>query len=122
MNSFNFSGDWAESKKNCLTFLIGGNLHLILFLIVQYLSKNTGNMLAELFYRFYSVFVLIDMFTMAILYKCYWGRSIINEMENDGRWHFDKENHKYSLRQDHDRNVLSEHINEFFDRGVQLDN
>src|SRR3989304_639972 len=93
-----FTLDWREGKKNCLTFIIGANLHLFLFLFIQYLAKNSGNMYIELFYRFYFVFVIIDVIAMAILYKCYWGRSIVNEMGAEDNWEYDAEKHKYARK------------------------
>ena len=77
-NRFTVERDWSESKKYFLTFLSGGGLHLLFFLLLQYLARDTKNMLIELFYKFYLVFVLVDVFIMAILYKLYWGRSIVD--------------------------------------------
>jgi hypothetical protein len=96
--------EWREGKKNCLTFIIGANIHLMLFLFIQYLAKHTGNMFIELLYRFYFVFVIIDVIAMAILYKCYWGRSIVNEMGAEDNWEYDEDRHRYSRKPKQDNN------------------
>lgn len=97
MNSLSYTKDWAESKKNCLTLMIGLYLHFFFFLSLEYLLKR-GSFLAELLRRFYGVFLFIDCFIMCCVYKSYWGRSIINEIDqNEDIWKLDKKN-KYHRR------------------------
>ena len=89
--------NWSESQRNCFTFAIGGTLHVLLYVTLQYLARVNSSPYLELLSRFYGFIVLIDAFTMAILYKVYWGRSILNEMSDDkDKWELDEKNHTYT--------------------------
>ena len=99
MQNYVYPTSWKESKKNCLTFLLGANLHVVLFVVIQYFAKTSQNMLVELFFRFYFLFFIIDAIAMAIIYKSYWGRSIVNEFVGRKGWLFDSKTHTYTKRE-----------------------
>lgn len=47
--------------------------------------------------EYWKYFVVIDAISMAIIYKCYYGRSIVNEVtaEDNEVWDYDKKTHQY---------------------------
>lgn len=91
---------WSESQKNCFTLVIGGSLHVLMYITLQYLARVYQSAYLELLSRFYGFFFLIDAVTMAIIYKLYWGRSIMNEVsDNRDQWLLDEEKHLYSRKQ-----------------------
>lgn len=98
----NFRKDWSESKKNSFTFIIGGTFYVLLYVFLEYISKNTGNLFIELLHKFFLYFIIIDILTMAILYKTYFGRSILKEIDPfaESEWTYDKEEHKYKRNKD----------------------
>ena len=97
INNINYTKEWNESKKNCFTFIIGATLYAILYVIFEYLSRSSGRLVFQMINKFFLYFVIIDVITMAVIYKLYWGRSILNETipNEDVEWEFDKEEHKY---------------------------
>lgn len=120
MNGVPFTSSWKESKKNCITFLIGANLHLFFYLIIQKLADRGG--FAKMFYNFYYVFFLIDLITMAIIYKCYWGRSILHEIEEEDDKHvFDEKTHKYVNKRIRHEDIVNENIERFYDKAQDLE-
>ena len=108
MNAISYTKDWLESKKNCITFMIGLYLHFFFFLLLEYLSKSKfmGG-LCILFRQFYWYFIFIDGLTMAIKYKVYWGRNIMNELDGDDEWELD-DNHRYHRKDDINYNLRRE--------------
>lgn len=82
INALPFTSEWSESRKNCLTLFLGGNLYVIFFVFLEWIVKNStgGNFWAQAFRNFYFWFILVDAFSMAIVYKSYWGRSIFREI------------------------------------------
>ncbi len=111
---------WSESKKNIFTFIIGGTLYVLLYVFLEYLIKMTNNIFIELLHKFFLFFVIIDVIAMAVLYKLYWGRSILNEgiPNEDSNWVFDEEKHKYDKR----KNLEVDELRTFIDKSQQLDN
>jgi len=87
---------WKESKKNCFTLFLGANLHFFFFVFLEYCGRWTASPFFELFRRFYVIFVVIDMFVMGVIYKLYWGRTIVTELAPDNHgWIYDEATHQY---------------------------
>lgn len=118
INNINFTDNWNESKKNCLTLIVGGTLYVILYVLLEYLYKKTYNIFFDLMHKFFFYFVIVDAITMAVLYKLYWGRSIINEITpSEDKWHLDEENHKYKSHE----TLAYEDIRNFNNKSNKLD-
>lgn len=90
--------EWQEAQKNCLTFLVGGTLHVLFFVTLGYLSQVYKSPYLELISKYYLFFVFIDVFTMAALYKSYWGRLIFRELNPYEEDDYDEDNHKYTSK------------------------
>ncbi len=102
INNLNFTSEWNESKKNCFTLIIGGTLYVLLYIFLEYIHKKSGSMFIELLHKFFLYFIIIDIITMAIMYKLYWGRSILNEVipNEDTNWVLNEETHKFQRKKD----------------------
>jgi len=103
LNGLPVTSEWSESKKNCLTLLVGGNLYVLFFVLLEWIQKTTGEtgqFWAGSARNFYYWFIGIDAFAMAILYKRYWGRSILNEVTEhaEEEWDYDDADHKYKRK------------------------
>jgi methyl-accepting chemotaxis protein len=96
INNIEYTKDWYESKKNCFTLIIGGTLYILLYVLLEYLYHKTGNMFLRLLHKFFLGFVIVDAFGMAIMYKLFYGRSIMNELDPyaESEWQFDGERYK----------------------------
>lgn len=66
--------------KNLFVFLMGVTVYTFLYSWVGSLSKNDGSFL-YFFFNFFSYIILADGFSMAIIYKNYFSRSIFNEVK-----------------------------------------
>ena len=66
--------------KNLFVFLMGVTSYTFLYSWVGSLSKNDGSFL-YFFFNFFSYIILADGFSMAIIYKNYFSRSILNEVK-----------------------------------------
>lgn len=75
--------DWQESKKNIVTFLIGAISYVFLTSFLnskQYKAFIDANFLTFTLKNWLLWIIGIDVFAMAIVYKCYWGRTILSEL------------------------------------------
>lgn len=119
INNLEFTQSWAESKKNIFTFIIGATCYILLYVFAEYLQRKSGYLIFELFHKFFFYFVIVDAVAMAVLYKLYWGRSILNEtMPNeDSNWDFKEEDHKYTKR----KNLQEDEIRNFNEKSQKLD-
>tara|TARA_R100001163_G_C5067292_1_gene206295 strand:- start:2953 stop:3537 length:585 start_codon:yes stop_codon:yes gene_type:complete len=85
----------TDLKRNCLTAIIGSTCY---FLLWGYLHSNLGssfiiNAIKDWFYYL----VVIDVICIGIIYKTYYGRSIVNEIGGEEKedWAFDDRSHQY---------------------------
>jgi len=109
VNVLPMMAEWTESRKNCITLIIGLYLHFFFFIALEYIQGYSSNKIFELMRRFYLPFIFIDAFVMAIVYKCYWGRSILNETEDtDHRWDYDEQTHKYKRKLSQQQNLADQ--------------
>lgn len=74
---------WQESKKNIVTFLVGAISYVFLTSFLN--SKRYAGFTDANFFTFtlknWLLWIIgIDIFAMAIVYKCYWGRTILSEL------------------------------------------
>ncbi len=75
--------NWSESKKNITTLLVGGLLYIFLLSFVQsepYRPLVDSNFFLFTLKNWFLWIVLLDMTAMAIVYKNYWGRTILDEL------------------------------------------
>ncbi len=119
INNLQLTDGWKESKKNCLTFIVGATIYILLYVLAEYLQRKTGYLVFELFHKFFFYFVIIDAITMAVLYKLYWGRSILNEIipNENSNWVFKDDDHKYVKRE----NLEADEIRHFNQKSKKLD-
>lgn len=87
--------EWSDLKLNCTTLLMGTVLHI---LIVGYLkTKSNGNensFIGNLF-RWYYYLIVADMVCVGVIYKEYYGRSILAEVDDVENWEWDDNKKKY---------------------------
>lgn len=100
LRTFSFTENWEESKKNCLTFIFGSTFYVLLFCSLEYFCKLTKNLFLELITKFFLLFVGIDAVGMAIIYKLYYGRNILHEIDasREHEWILDDKTHKYNKK------------------------
>jgi len=109
-----FTKDCKDVKKNCLTFLLGSIIHFIFYgMLKEY--KLTG--MLKVITDFYVYIVLVDAIAMGVLYKTYYGRSILNEVAaiDEDDWDYDDEQHRYKRKKE------DFHDNEESEQSEQLD-
>lgn len=84
LNSLPWTADWTESKKNCLNLILGVNLYILFFVLLEWMKKSgVGGTLAffsDRFRNFYPYVIGADCFAVAILFKKYFNRSILTEL------------------------------------------
>jgi len=83
-------------KRNCLTFLIGVIIYVIIYIILKNLQLIYGKYLDAIIASFI-VILFADAITMAYIYKVYYGRNIFYELEDENHddWIYDEILHKY---------------------------
>ena len=68
----------ANGSKNVRTLIMGGILYILLH---AYLFSESNHLYK---YRYYFYYLLIlDAFVIGVIYKLYYGESIVNELSND---------------------------------------
>lgn len=75
--------DWKESKKNITTFLVGSVLYVFLLSFLQsnrYASLVNGTFVLFTLKNWFLWIIGIDITAMAIIYKNFWGRTILDEL------------------------------------------
>jgi hypothetical protein len=95
-----FSDEYmTDLKRNCLTVIAGA---ICYFLLYGYLVDNSSNSWTLLLKNWFGYFILFDVVMMGVIYRNYYGRSIINEIveqEPTEKWDYDPDNHLY-IRKD----------------------
>lgn len=85
------------------------------FLLYGYITSNYANShwILKALHDWYVYLMIIDTFSVGIIYRSYYGRSIINEVGDDrsGRWDYQPETHKYyksdlAIKEDYFRNKM----------------
>lgn len=94
----NFNSDIPNGKRNSRIFILGVILYcLIYILIINLWDKNyfSQNICDAIFWAGL-ILVLSDISIMGYIYRNYYGRNIINEMESvNDEWIWDDLTHKY---------------------------
>jgi hypothetical protein len=103
----------GDGAKNARTFLIGAIIYIALFMFLMHhglKNKFTNPILKTGFF----LILVVDMATMAYLYRSYYGRLITNEIlstdDEESKWKYSETNHKYKLKTEDDIQ-LEEEIN-----------
>jgi len=88
-----FGNKWSEARLNCLTLVLGGCMYFVLYgFLTEYSTKGFFKIMKD----FWIYFAFVDMVTMAILYRNFFGRPIMAEIDNTpGEWEYDEDNHRY---------------------------
>ena len=127
LNLFSYTSEWKESRKHCLNFIFGSTFYVTLFVFLQYLTKTTQHLFIELITKFFPLFVIIDALGMAIIYKIYWGRSILSEIDatREYNWTFDKKKHKYYkkdiLRNEKKKKKIEKELMNYYNKSDHID-
>jgi len=102
-----------DGAKNARTFLIGAIIYIALFMFLMHhglKNKFTNPILKTGFF----LILMVDMATMAYLYRSYYGRLITNEIlstdDDEGKWKYSETDHKYKMKTEDDVQ-LEEEIN-----------
>ena len=100
--SGNKQNNETDGKKNARTFIIGSIFYIILYMIVMHYSLRYSHIAGILKTGLIMLFG-VDIATMGYLYKSYYGRNIINEInDNDEDWKYIENSHKYKKKTDED--------------------
>ena len=93
-----FNSDIPDGKRNARIFILGIILYcLIYILIINLWDKNyfNKNICDAIFWAGLILF-LSDISIMGYIYRSYYGRSIINEIDSDQEeWLWDEQTHKF---------------------------
>lgn len=113
----------TDLRRNCLTFLIGS---IIYFLLRGYLQDHNINWITRTFIDWFWYLLAADVVAMGIIYREYYGRSIVEETFSDPeKWQWDAEQHKYvrtdlSQREEYFRDKLDA-LDQVGDKTFQVD-
>lgn len=103
----------SDLRRNCLTFLLGTVSY---FILRGYLESHQTNWLFKTIVNWFWYLVAADVITMGIIYREYYGRSLVQEAFTDpDKWNWDPKQHKYQ------RTELSEQQEYFRDKLDTLD-
>jgi hypothetical protein len=88
---------FTEGKRNCMTFMIGSFLYLVVYVIVKN-SLKFGVCMDPVLHALFPMWVA-DCSTMAYIYRNHYGRNIMHEMSTEGEdersWVYDEATHRY---------------------------
>lgn len=79
-----------DGSVNVRTLILGGIMYIITHAII-----SNPNSSMYLYKNYLLYFFLLDVFAMGIIYKKYYGRSILKEMNEYDTDIYDEKNHKY---------------------------
>jgi hypothetical protein len=125
--------DDSVGKQNAKTFLFGSLCHIFFFGLIAILHrKYPQSFIFEILYCYYPWIFLADIITMGILYKLYFGRSIVRELlpyetdEYDEATHTFKSTKKISIDEeldklDEDMNYKPSKVVQNFDDNLKID-
>ena len=100
--------DMEDGKRNVRVLFIALNLYIFGYMILHQL-KDT-NVFANMLFTNYYLFFLADAFCSAILYKLYYGRTVLSELDPQEEDIFDNETHKY-YKKEHLEDLLQRNVN-----------
>lgn len=92
----------SDGQKNCMTFLFGVILWVLIWVGIYSLKKHV---LYDAIRTGFIVILLADISVMAYIYKSYYGRLIFNEIDETDEntdWKFNKKTKKYNKKTDLD--------------------
>lgn len=89
-----------HGRRNCRVFFIGSFLYAMVFVFLKTMSLRGIDMMWEAALWGLLIVFVVDVMTVGILYKQFFGRSILCEVndQDDDRWSYDGETHKYRRR------------------------
>ena len=93
-----FNSDIPDGKRNSRIFILGIILYcLIYILIINLWDKNcVGKNMCDAIFWAGLILFLSDVSIMGYIYRSYYGRSIVNEMDNSqDEWLWDEQTHKF---------------------------
>lgn len=104
--------DDEDGSVNVRTLILGGIMYIITHAII-----SNPNSSMYLYKNYLLYFFLLDVFAMGIIYKKYYGRSILKEMNEYDTDIYDEKNHKYLPSKpqhidNHDKEITAELISE----------
>lgn len=99
-----------DGAINTRTLILGGVFYIITHAIVS----TPGNPL-NLYKHYILYFLILDAFVMGIIYKQYYGRTILKELNEYETDKFDESKHKYTQNKKISKNTTEEENNESFE-------
>ena len=99
-----------DGSRNCRIFLVAWWIYLSIYLILTNTSqlRNVGT--------FIFMGMCVDFVVCAVIYKTYYGRSILHEniIDDDNNWNYHTDEHKYIPKSNTELNhIHQEQVNEF---------
>jgi len=93
-----FNSDIPDGKRNSRIFILGIILYcLVYILIINLWDKNcVGKNMCDAIFWAGLILFLSDVFIMGYIYRSYYGRSIVEEINSDqDEWLWDDQTHKF---------------------------
>lgn len=101
----------SDGAKNCRTFLFGSVIYIILLMVVMHYSLKNRKICGILKTGLLLLFI-VDIATMAYIYRSYYGRLITNELlptdDSKKEWKYDEKKHKYQKKTNTDKEIEEE--------------
>lgn len=113
--------DSGDLKLNCTTLLIGTILHILTIGYLKSMKIMDENNLIGIIFNWYYYLIIADIAAVAILYKEYYGRSIISEMDKPEDWEWDEENNKYRKKNKIDKFEDKHEVSKDIDIDIDID-
>lgn len=95
--------DDKDGAINTRTLILGG----IFYIITHAIVSTPGNPL-NLYKHYILYFLILDAFVMGIIYKQYYGRTILKELNEYETDKFDESKHKYTPKKKTNQNITEE--------------
>jgi len=98
IHHLNWGKDLEDGKRNCRTALMGSFCYSVVSVLLRQFHHSFG-VFIDGFITGLLIILFTDLCVMAYIYKAYYGRLILHEMDAEdqdpSKWVFDKTTHKY---------------------------
>ena len=111
----------SNLKLNCTTLLIGTALHIMMTGYLRTASIGRENSFIGNLFRWYYYLIVADIIAVGVLYKEFYGRSILAEAEKPSKWEWDEEKDKYKEKREAKADRSEEAIQMATELGNEID-
>jgi hypothetical protein len=117
-----WSDSLTEGQRNCRLFMIGSFIYVIIYVLLKNLQYYgyIDKIMIDAYLNALFYLILADAAVMAYIYKSYYGRSILNEVNADDKdsdkWIYDNNTHKYYVKPEQvkilEKEIVTDQCNE----------